>query len=164
MPSAFIDGWLRGDFGLFDPKNRRVTLVDGGEEYFTGCSMRFLAEAIVAVLKMDEERTRNRRVCVAEVRTTMGEIARMYEDVMGEEVERVGVSSGELVERRDELLKMGDLVGAGFVGIQIGAFNGGGAGDLKDGMEFDGDGGLSVQRRSLRELVVEAVETVGMGG
>lgn len=161
VPGAFIDYWLRGDFGLFDPKKRKVTLIDGGDHYFTGCSMPFLGEALVAVLKMDEEKTKNRRIHVTEARATMKQVAEMYEEVTGTSFDRAQVSSKELVSQRNEFLKAGNDFGALFTAIQIGAFNGGGACDLKDGLEFDGDGFLGVKRKSLKELVVEALEKVG---
>lgn len=161
VPGAFIDYWVQGDFGLFDPKNRKVTLIDDGEHYFTGCSMPFLGEALVAVLQMDEAKTKNKRIHVSEVRATMKQVAETYEEVAGTSFERANVTSRDLISQRNELLKAANPFGALFTAIQIGAFNGRGAGDLKDGMEFNGDEFLGVKRKSLRDFVVEALDKVG---
>ncbi|CAI7658020.1 unnamed protein product [Penicillium pancosmium] len=151
ISSAFIDSWLEGDFGSFDPKNGKVTVVDSGDHYFSGCSLPFLGAAIVAVLEMDEDKTKNKRIHIAELRTTMNQIADTYDEVTGSKFERSRVTSQELIGQRDENLKSGN---------PFGAFNGGGSGDLKDGLEFDGDGFLNVKRKTLKELVVEAVNKV----
>ncbi|KAJ5611249.1 hypothetical protein N7510_007968 [Penicillium lagena] len=161
ITSGFIDSWLEGDFGSFDPKNGKVTVVDSGDHYFTGCSLPFLGAAIVAVLKMDEERTKNKRIHIAELRATMNQIADTYDEVTGTKFERSRVTSQELISQRNASLKAGNAVGAYFGAIHLGAFNGCGAGDLKDGLQFDGDGFLNVRRKTLKELVVEAVSKVG---
>lgn len=61
IPSAFMDGRLEGNFGSIDLKNREITAVDSENLYFSGCSLPFLAAAIVTVLRMDEEKTKNKR-------------------------------------------------------------------------------------------------------
>jgi hypothetical protein len=161
IPSAFQDSWLEGDFGMFDPKNRKVKVIDSGDYYFTGCSMPFLAAAIVAVLQMDEEKTKNKRIPVAEVRMTMNQVADAYEEVTGTKFERDSVSSQELIEQRNTFLKDGNPSAALFVSVNLGAFNGCGAGDAKEGLDFNGDGFLKLKRKSLKELVSEAVAKIG---
>lgn len=160
-PSAFMDGWLEGSFGSIDPKNRKVTAVDSGDHYFSGCSLPFLAAAIVAVLQMDEENTKNKRIPIAEVRATMNQIADTFDEVTGTKFERGRVTSQELIDQRNADLKAGNPFGAIFVTIHLAAFNGSGAGDLKDGLEFDGDGFLNVRRKTLKELCIEAAKKVG---
>ncbi|KAH8903414.1 NAD(P)-binding protein [Coniochaeta sp. PMI_546] len=160
MSSAFIDQWLEGAFGIFDPKGRKVTTIDGGNHFFTGCSAPFIGECIVAALKMDEEKTRNRRIPIAEVRTTMNEVVRAYEKVTGHKFETVAVTSEELLATRDGALKAGNLVQAVMITILVAAFGGKGAGDLKNGLLFDGDGYLVAQRKSLERLVADAVRKV----
>ena len=160
IPSAFIDGWLEGGFSLFEPKRHRVTLIDGGDHYFTGCSLPFLAACIVAVLKMDEERTKNKRIHISEVRTTMNEIVSAYEEVTGTEFEKISLSAQAMMDQRDDMLKSGDLFPALFVSIQIAAFGGCGAGDLVDGLHFDGDSHLSVPRKNIKQITAEAAKKV----
>ncbi|KAK5994198.1 Isoflavone reductase-like protein [Cladobotryum mycophilum] len=162
VPAAFMDSWLEGEFGFFEPKNRKATVLDGGDHYFTGCSLPFLAASIVAILQMDEEATKNKRIPVAEVRTTMNEIVESYEEAMGAKFEKVPVTSQQLVDQRNDSLKTGNAFAALFVTIKIGAFDGSGAGDLKDGLQFDGDGFLAMKRKTLRELTAEAVEKIGI--
>lgn len=160
IPSAFIDGWLEGGFGLFETKRRRVTLIDGGDHHFTGCSLPFIAASIVAVLKMDEEKTKNKRIHISELRTTMNEMINAYEEVTGVEFERVPVSVQTLMAQRDNLIESGELFPALFVSIQIGAYGGGGAADLADGLQFDGDGHLGVQRATIKQIAAEVAKKI----
>lgn len=160
VPSAFMDGWLEGQFGMFDPKDNKTTLIDGGDHYFTGCSMSYLAATVIAVLQMDEEKTRDKRIHVAEVRATMNEIADAYDKELGTTVERINVSSEELLRQRDANLRDGDVLAAQFLSIHIGAFGGNGAADLGDGLKFDGDGLLNVKKKGLEELVSQVAKKI----
>ncbi|KAJ5153024.1 isoflavone reductase family protein [Penicillium canariense] len=160
IPAAFMDGWLEGNFGLIDPKNHKVTAVDSGDRYFSGCSIPFLTAAIVAVLRMDEEKTKNKRIPITEVRATMNQIADVFEEITGTKFERGLVTSQELVDQRNTNLQAGNPLVALFAMIQLAAFDGIGAGDLKEGLGFDGDGYLDVQRKSLKELSIEALTKV----
>ncbi|KAK6069159.1 isoflavone reductase [Seiridium cupressi] len=160
VPSAFIDGWLEGAFGLFEPKNHKVTLLDGGNHQFTGCSLPFVAACIVAILQMDEEKTKNKRVHISEVRMTGNEVVGAYEEATGARFEKTSTALQALLDQRDEHLKAGEVFPAVFLGIQIAAFAGSGPGDLEDGLEFDLDGLLTVKRKTLKELTTEAVQKV----
>jgi hypothetical protein len=135
-------------------------VVDSGDHYFSGCSLPFLGASIVAVLQMDEEKTKNKRIPITELRATMNQIVDTYDEVTGCKFERGRVTSQELISQRNANLKAGNPLGAFFIAIHLGAFNGCGAGDLKDGLKFDGDGFLNVRRRTLKERVVEAVKKV----
>jgi nucleoside-diphosphate-sugar epimerase len=157
---AYLDGWLTGNFGSIDLKNRKVTAVDSGDNYFTGCTLPYLAAAIVAVLKMDEEKTKNKRIPISELRVTLNQIADTFEKITGDKFERALVTSRELIEQRDALLKAGNSTFASFMAVQTAAFDGCGAGDMKDGLEFDGDGFLNMRRKTLEELCEEAVKKV----
>ncbi len=161
IPSAFMDSWLEGDFGSFDPKGHKVTVVDDGDHYFTGCSLPYLAAAIVAVLQMDEEETKNKRIPIAELRVTMNQVADMYELVGGHKIERSHDASQALLDQRNANLQAGQPFAALFVTIHLGAFNGSGAGDLREGLEFNGGGFLRMKKRSLKELTAEALAKVG---
>lgn len=160
MPSAFLDTWLEGKIDLFDPKNRKITVIDGGDKFWTGCTLPFLASALIAALQMDEEKTKNKRIPVAEVRATTNDVVAAYEEALGGKFEKTIRSSEELIQMRDQCLAGGDAGTAMFLCIEIGAFNGSGAGDLKEGLEFDGDGFLSAKRKTLKEMVGEAAAKV----
>ncbi|KAL7952156.1 NAD(P)-binding protein [Trichoderma compactum] len=161
IPSAFMDGWLEGAFGSFDPKNRKVSVVDSGNFTFSGCTLANLGATIVAVLQMDEEKTKNRRIRISEIRTTMNEITETYEDILGTKFEKTHVNSQELLDQRNANLATGNPFGALFVTILVGAFNGCGAGDLADGLDFDGDGYLTLKKKTLKEMTVEALQKIG---
>ncbi|KAJ6134571.1 isoflavone reductase family protein [Penicillium sp. IBT 18751x] len=161
IPAAFMDGWLAGKFGSIDPKHRKITAVNSGDIYFSGCTLPFLAAAIVAILKMDEEKTKNKRIHVTELRATMNQIADTFEEITGDKFERDIVTSKDLLDQRDANLKAGNSLAALFIAIHILAFNGSGAADLEDGLNFDGDGFLTLRRKTLKELCVEALEKVG---
>lgn len=157
MTSAFMDPWLAGKIDLFDPANRKIQFIDDGNRSFTGCSFGFIAAALVAALRMDEEATRNKRIPVAEVRATMEEVAQAYEEVLGAKFEREVVKSSDLLEQRDGFLASGNLPMALFTCIKLGALSGEGPGDLEEGFKHNGDGYLTVRRKTLKELVAEAV-------
>jgi uncharacterized protein YbjT (DUF2867 family) len=158
MPSTFVDNWLAGVYGNFDPKGRKVTLIDGGDLPFTGCSLQFLAACIVAALQMPEEETKNKRIPVSEVRTTMNEIVRVYEKVTGHSFTVDNITSKSLVDARAGSLKNGEFPMAAMYTHVVGAFNGQGAGDLQEGLKFDGDGILTMKRKTVEELGAEAVD------
>ncbi|KAM0249687.1 hypothetical protein ACHAQJ_008948 [Trichoderma viride] len=162
IPSAFMDSWLEGDFGSFDPKNRKVTVLDSGNHYFSGCSLPFLGAAIVAVLQMDEGKTKNKRIPITEVRATMNQVTDVYEEIIGTKFERGHVASQDLLNKRNASLEAGNPFAALFDTVIVGAFNGRGAGDLVDGLDFDGDGFLNMKRKSLKELTVEALKKIGV--
>jgi nucleoside-diphosphate-sugar epimerase len=160
ITSAFMDSWLEGDFGFFDPKNRKAIVVDSGENYFTGCSQPYLAAAIVATLQMDEEKTKNKRIVVTEVRATMNQVLAAYEEVMGVKFETSQITSDELINQRNASLKAGDHSAAAFVAIKLAAFGGSGAADSKAGLDFDADGFLRMKKKTLKEMVADAVAKV----
>ncbi|GFP57692.1 hypothetical protein ACSS6W_007495 [Trichoderma asperelloides] len=161
VPSAFMVSWLEGDFGFFEPKNRKVTVLDSGDHYFSGCSLPFIGAAIVAVLQMDEEKTKNKRIPITEVRATMNQIVDIYEELLVTKFQRVQITSQELLNKRNADLAAGNAFAALFDGIIVGAFNGCGAGDLVDGLAFDGDGLLNIKRKTLKELTAEALKNIG---
>ncbi|KAK1241010.1 hypothetical protein MKX08_000984 [Trichoderma sp. CBMAI-0020] len=162
IPSAFMDSWLEGAFGLFDPKNRKVTVFDGGDHYFAGCSLPFLGAAIVAVLQMDEEKTKNKRIPITEVRATMNQVVDAYEELLGAKLQKDQVTTQDLLNKRNANLAAGNSFGALFDSIIVGAFDGSGAGDPVGGLDFDGDGLLSVRRKTLKELTTEALKKIGV--
>jgi nucleoside-diphosphate-sugar epimerase len=161
IPSAFMDSWLEGDFGLFEPKNRKITVIDGGDHYCAGCSLPFLGAAIVAILQMDEEKTKNKRIPVSELRATINQIADTYEELLGTKFQRDPLTTQDLIHKRDADLAAGNPFAALFDSIIAGAFNGCGAADPVGGLDFDGDGLLTVKRKTLKELTAEALKKIG---
>jgi hypothetical protein len=160
MSSGFIDLWLQGRFGLFEPQNHKVSVIDSDKHHFTGSSLSFIAASLIAILQMDEEKTKNKRIPIAEVRATMAEVIGAYEEAAGVKFETTTVPSQGMLQMRDQSLEKGDTLTAMFVAVQLGAFNGSGAGDLVEGLRFDGDGYLTAKRQTLKELVTEAVTVV----
>ncbi|UKZ66060.1 uncharacterized protein TrAtP1_007243 [Trichoderma atroviride] len=156
-----MDSWLEGDFGLFDPKNRKVTVFDSGDHYFAGCSLPFLGAAIVAVLQMDEEKTKNKRIPITEVRATMNQIVDAYEELLGAKFQKDQVTTQDLLNKRNANLAAGNSFAALFDSIIVGAFNGSGAADPVGGLDFDGDGFLIAKRKTLKELTTEALKKIG---
>lgn len=161
IPSAFMDSWLEGTFGSFDPKNRKATILDSGDHYFGGCSLPFLGAAIVAVLQMDEEKTKNKRIPIFEVRATMNQVVDTYEELLGAKFQRDRVTTQDLLNKRNANLAAGNPFVALFDSIIVGAFDGRGAGDPEGGLEFDGDGFLTMKRKTLKELTTEALKKIG---
>ncbi|SCU79013.1 LADA_0A09186g1_1 [Lachancea dasiensis] len=160
VPSIFLDAALEGRFGTIEPQNRKVTVFNGGEEYFTGCSLPFLGACFAAVLQMDEESTKNKRIRVAEVRTTLNEIVDTFEKVAKVPFEKVPASLEAVAAKREMLLSENQALPAFHLSLLISLFNGCGAGDIEDGLEFDGEGFLVGKRKSIEELVAEAVSKV----
>lgn len=160
VPSAFIDAWLEGDFSLFNPKNRKITLFDGGDHYFSGCSLPFIGAAIVALLQMDEEKTKNRRIPITEVRATINKIVDAYEELLGAKFQKEQVTSQDMLNKRNPNLAARNPFTALFNGIIVGAFDGSGAGDPVGGLKFNGDGYLDIKRKTLKELIAEALEKI----
>lgn len=153
--------WLEGDFGLFEPKNRKITVLDSGDHYFAGCSLPFIGAAIIAVLQMDEEKTKNKRISITKVRATMNQIVDIYEELLGTKFQRAQITSQEFLNKRNADLAAGNAFAALLDGIIVGEFNGCGAGDLVDGLAFDGDGLLNIKRKTLKELTTEALKKIG---
>jgi hypothetical protein len=110
---------------------------------------------------MDEEKTRNKRIPITVVRATMNQATDMYEEIIDVKVERGRVSSQNLLYRRNASLEAGNFFNALFDAVIVGAFNGRGAGDLVDSLDFDGDGILNVKRKTPKGLTTEALKKVG---
>ncbi|SCU85243.1 LADA_0D06436g1_1 [Lachancea dasiensis] len=160
IPSLFIDAALEGRFGTIEPQNRKITLFDDGKHHVTGSSLPFIGACFVAVLQMDEEKTKNKRIRVAEVRTSLKEIAETFEKVTKLEFEKVPVSIESMLAKRQKALEEGQIIPAFYTSLMTAVFNGSGAGDIEDGLQFDGDGFLTLKRKSIEELVTEAVAKV----
>ncbi|UKZ93196.1 uncharacterized protein TrAFT101_008117 [Trichoderma asperellum] len=138
-----------------------ITVLDSGDHYFAGCSLPFIGAAIIAVLQMDEEKTKNKRISITKVRATMNQIVDIYEELLGTKFQRAQITSQEFLNKRNADLAAGNAFAALLDGIIVGEFNGCGAGDLVDGLAFDGDGLLNIKRKTLKELTTEALKKIG---
>jgi uncharacterized protein YbjT (DUF2867 family) len=154
IPAAIVDWWLEnGDLGL-DIKRKRVTLYDGGEKDVTGSSTDFIAQCVGAVVRMDPDATKNRRIQIAEVRYSGREMLKAFEEVTGEKCE-VEEKTTDL--RFEEARKAGaksDMRGAYLGNILKLNFDGEGAAFFKEGLSF---GDELVERRGLKDIVKTAV-------
>ena len=154
LTSMFLDVFLEyGIFGSFDIRNKKAVVVDGGMAHFTACSTEFIGAAIVALLKLPEEETRNKRIPIAEVRITANELIETIEDVFGFKTDVDNKTSAQVMQERREALARKDFRGVHASTVTKLVSDGSGAGDLVEGMAFDADGALTFQRRSLKDLV-----------
>lgn len=155
VTSMFLDVFLaHGQFGAYDIRGQKASLVDDGAGFFTACSTDFIAAAIVAVLKMPEEATKNRRIPIAEVRTTGNELVKSIEEVFDIKMDVQHKNSDQFLKERRDALAAGDVRAAYARSVMKLASDGSGPGDLVDGLKFDAGGTLTFRRRTLRELVL----------
>ncbi|KAK4062846.1 hypothetical protein Trihar35433_8641 [Trichoderma harzianum] len=104
LPSMFIDVFLEtGLWGAYDIPNRRVVVVDDGTRFLTGCSTEFIAAAITAILKLPEDATENKRIPIAEIRTTQSVIS-SAEGMLAIPSDSSLSQSGDLQDRSPEPL------------------------------------------------------------
>ncbi|KAM0451133.1 hypothetical protein ACHAPV_010134 [Trichoderma viride] len=154
LTSMFLDVFLETAlFGAYDIRGRKSTLVDDCDAFFTACSTDFIAASVVAVLKLPEDATKNKRIAIAEVRTTGNELVKVIEEVFGIEMNVQYKSSDQMGSERRIALAAGNARAAYALTVAKLAGDGSGPGDLTDGLEFDADGTLTFQRKSLKELV-----------
>ncbi|KAM0257008.1 hypothetical protein ACHAQJ_004601 [Trichoderma viride] len=161
LTSMFLDVFLEtGLFGAYDIQGRKATLVDDGAALFTACSTDFIAASVVAVLKLPEEATRNKRIPIAEVRTRGNELVKTIEEVFRIKMNVQYKSGDEMRSERRNALAVGDSRTAYALTVAILAGDGSGPGNLTDGLNFDADGALVFHRRSLKELVLQAKQRI----
>lgn len=156
---GFLDLGLQSGLLGFDLRRRKAVLYDHGTEGTCGSSVGFVAEAVVAALRMPEGEIRNRRVHAVEVEYSGREILRALEEVTGEmwSVEEKG--GEELVRRGTKALGDGRAREAYLDFIVKLNYDGEGAAMLGDGLQF-GEG-FGLKRRSLFEIVKEVVGKAG---
>ncbi|KAF4556590.1 Hypothetical protein D9617_1g084680 [Elsinoe fawcettii] len=101
--------WALGKFPTlgFDIDARKALIYDQGEEEWTGTTLQGIADAVVGVLRREEE-TRNRFVRVMSVKTSQGEVLGAFEEAMGGKWEVARGTTRELMERGREKLANGD--------------------------------------------------------
>lgn len=157
VTGMFTDLFFGGLLNIWNWTDLEVMSIDGGDKVFTTSSTDFIAACVVAVLKMDEEKTKNRRIRVAENQTTIQGITSVLEEVSGQRFKRVAKTSEELSKAKDEATRAGDFVMAYVNAVLRVNSDGSGPGNLEEGLEFGMDGPTYVPRRSLKELAQEVV-------
>ncbi|KAK4942876.1 hypothetical protein LTR10_017452 [Elasticomyces elasticus] len=150
------------DFGLstgmlgFDSTNKAARLYDHGQNAVTACTVPFIAKAVVVALQMPVDQVENKRINVAEVEYTGKELLQICELVTGEHWHVEEVSTESARQKGKELLAEGNARGAYLNFATALNFDGCGAANLTSGLEFGS--GYGLQRRSLEEIVREAVK------
>ncbi|KAI1623586.1 hypothetical protein EDD37DRAFT_650682 [Exophiala viscosa] len=152
------------DFGLkigmlgFDLTNQTARLYDHGRNIVTACTVPFVADAVVVALQMPYEQVKNKRISGAEVAYTGKDLLRTLEVVTGEQWRVEEVSTESARQKGKELLVEGNARGAYLNFATALNFDGCGAANLTSGLEFGS--GYNLQRRSLDEIVREAVRSI----
>lgn len=160
VTGMFTDLFLGGLLNIWNWTVLEAMSIDGGDKLFTTSSTEFIAACVVAVLKMDEEMTKNRRIRIAENQTTIQDITSVLEEVSGRRFTRVDKSSEELSKAKDEAVRAGDVVMAYVNAVLRVNFDGSGPGNLEEGLEFGTDVLTYVPRKSLKELAQEVVSRI----
>jgi hypothetical protein len=161
LTSMFLDVFLETAlFGAYDIRGRKATLVDDGAAFFTACSTDFIAASVVAMLKLPEEATKNKRIPIAEVRTTGNELIKIIEEVFSIKMNVQHKSSDQMRSERKIALAAGDSRMAYALTVAKLAGDGSGPGDLSDGLNFGTEGALILHRKSLKELVLRVKQRI----
>lgn len=152
VTGMFTDLFLGGLLNIWNWTDLEVLSIDGGDKVFTTSSTEFIAACVVALLKMDEEVTKNKRIRIAENQTTIREITSVLEEVSGKKFKVVAKTSEELSKAKDEATHAGDGLMAYVNAVLRVNFDGSGAGNFDEGLRFGTDGTAHIARRSLKEL------------
>lgn len=158
VTGMFTDLFLDGLLNIWNWNDLEVMNIDGGDKLLTTSSTEFVAACVVAVLKMDEEKTKNRRIRIAENQTTIQEITRVLEEISGQKFKVIDKSSQELSQAKDEATRTGNILMAYVFAVLRVNFDGSGAGNLEEGLEFGTDGATYIPRKSLKELAQAIVD------
>ncbi|KAJ4417979.1 hypothetical protein N0V82_005831 [Gnomoniopsis sp. IMI 355080] len=160
VTGMFTDLALGGGLlNIWNWTDLQVTSIDGGDKVFTTSSTEFVAASIVAALKMDEEKTKNRRIRIAENQTTIRGMTSVLEEVAGCKFQAIELSSQELSKRKEEADKTGDKLAMYVNPLLRVNFDGSGAGNFQEGLEFGAEGEWYVPRKSLKELAQEVMKS-----
>ena len=132
-------------------------LYDDGKQPATGCTTKFIAAAIAyGATHWDE--VKNRRVHVAEVSYTGRDLVSSLEQKTGEKFMVEYQSTADLLKEGEEAFQKGDIM-TGTRNFLISVnFGGSGAACFSQGLGY---GKESISRKSLEQIVAEAVEYVG---
>jgi hypothetical protein len=140
----------------FDVKNRKAIIYDEGKERFTATTMRGIGNAVVGVLK-HEEQTKNRHLVVRSMETCQAEILTAFEKATGAKWEVTKDSAKALIDRGRE--KMNNGSGGYMLDLVVGQLleEGVGRSVLTDGQD---NKLLEMPEESVEEMAVEIVKSV----
>ncbi|KAL7917177.1 hypothetical protein ACQKWADRAFT_307422 [Trichoderma austrokoningii] len=145
--SMFLNVFLETAlFGAYDIQGRKATWLMTAMLFFTACSTDFIAASVVAVLKLPEEDTKNKRIPIAEVRTTGNELVQIIEKVFEIKMNIKYKSRNQIISERKIALEVGNTRAAYALTIAMLAGDGLGPGDLIDGLDFNAGGILAFYR------------------
>jgi hypothetical protein len=146
--AAFLDYTLIKGYTGIDLEAKTAIIYDGGNNELTGCSLQFVGDAVVELIRQrffgthDEvEQVRNKRVKIAETTYSGRQLLEAVETVTGAQFLRNEQSS-------QQLPAIGQL---NWDGQGAAAF-------VPGGLEFGTDGTLKGKRRTLVDIVKRAVE------
>lgn len=165
VTGSFLDWGLKGGMLGFKLAQQKAELYDKGEHTATGCTVGFVANAIIASLMLPGDETKNKRLYIAEVEYTGQEMLEMLQEVTGTKWEVTEVSTQYVQQKAQQLQVEGNLRGA-YVNYAVALnFNGCGVADLRTGLDFGRP--LSLQRQTLERIIRHAIggftETAGRG-
>jgi uncharacterized protein YbjT (DUF2867 family) len=150
VTGAFLNWWFEKPNPVIVAKEKKITLLDGGEKKMTGSTTDFIARCIGAVVTMPEDLTKNRRIRIAETEYTGNALLTTFEEVTGENWTVIEKSTDVFLAEAEQARKNGNWAGFYYGNILKLNFDGEGAGYFEEGMEWmDG----SVKRQSLKEMV-----------
>ena len=153
---GFLDLGLKSGFMGFDIANHQAKLYDDGAHKTTGSTLAFIAQAVVTVLQIPRDRTRNRRIHAVEVEYSGQELLAAFEQETGRKWTVERISTDELKDRFRRALAEGNKRAA-YLSLVMGLnFDGSGAANLTSGLTFGEDFGL--RRRSLADVVRQVVD------
>lgn len=160
VTGGLLDWGVETGFIGFDVRRCEARLFDAGANKATGCTAQFVGEAVRTVVGMPAERTRNRRVRVAEVGYDGKRVLEALERTTGRKWTVRHVSTDEVLADGRRALVEGDAWAA-YVGHVLKLnFDGSGAAYFEDGLEWDREGEFAMERKTLDEIVGDAVKKV----
>jgi hypothetical protein len=146
-------GLDHGIFGI-NLAAKTATIYDSGDEPFSGCTLPFIAQSVVAVLRLPEQ-TANQYYEVAEQTLSQNQLLRQFEEETGAQFEVTRKSTKDLVKVRDEKLAKGDP-SAFFEVLLVATFADGAGMVVKE--ENKANRVLGLQGKGLKEIVREYVK------
>ncbi|KAF9767221.1 hypothetical protein IL306_000232 [Fusarium sp. DS 682] len=152
----FLDSGLKNPRAFINVKDRKIRIVDSGNEPYSTTSLAFVGEAVAAILKKPEE-TKNKYLNIAGVTTTENEVLKIVEQVTGDKFEVTHVTGAELEKTGDEKIAKGDFSAFGDYLEQF--LFADGAGHALKGDE-NAIGLLGLQEENLEEVIKSVVAEV----
>ncbi|KAJ4258090.1 hypothetical protein NW762_008230 [Fusarium torreyae] len=152
----FLDSGLRSDRGFINIKDRKVRLVDSGNEPYSTTTLAFVGDAVAAILKKPDE-TANKYLDIAGVTTTQNEVLKIAEQVTGDKFEVLHISGAELEKIGDEKIAKKDFSAFGDY-LQQFLFADGAGHSLKG--DKNAIGLLGLRTENLEEVIERVVSEI----